>query len=38
MLKNVNFVPIEDIREIDPELRSFFNVNTRDDLKKLDKA
>ena len=35
-LKNVNFVPIEDIRAIDPELRSFFNVNTRDDFKKLD--
>jgi len=35
MLKNVNFVPIEDIKEIDSELRSFFNVNTRDDLKKL---
>ena len=35
MLKNVNFVPIEDIRAIDSELRSFFNVNTRDDLKKL---
>jgi molybdopterin-guanine dinucleotide biosynthesis protein A len=35
-LKNVNFVPIEDIRDIDPELRSFFNVNTRDDFKRLN--
>jgi molybdopterin-guanine dinucleotide biosynthesis protein A len=29
---NVNYVDLEEIREIDPELRSFLNVNTPEDL------
>lgn len=33
-LGKVNYVQIEKIRRIDPELDTFFNINTNDDLKK----
>ena len=33
-LKNVYFLPVSKIREIDPELKTFTNINTPDALKK----
>lgn len=33
-LKNVNFLPMNQIREIDPELKTFANINTPEELKK----
>lgn len=33
-LKNVNFLPMNKIREIDPELKTFANINTPEELKK----
>lgn len=32
LLKDVNFIPIGLIKKIDPELKSFFNLNTREDI------
>ncbi|BDC36386.1 molybdenum cofactor guanylyltransferase [Candidatus Methanoliparum sp. LAM-1] len=32
LLKNVNYIPIELIKKIDPELKSFFNINTKEDI------
>jgi len=34
-LKNVYFVSVKEIREIDPYLRTFININTPDALKKI---
>ena len=34
LLDKVRFVPVESFKQLDPELLSFFNVNTRDDLDK----
>ncbi|MDY6966397.1 MAG: molybdenum cofactor guanylyltransferase [Halobacteriota archaeon] len=34
-LPEINYVPIKVIREIDPELKSFININTPKDLNKL---
>ncbi|HUV02261.1 MAG TPA: molybdenum cofactor guanylyltransferase [Desulfobacteria bacterium] len=34
-LKNVEFLPINEIREINPELTTFRNINTPEELKKL---
>ncbi|MDD5616209.1 MAG: molybdenum cofactor guanylyltransferase [Candidatus Methanoperedens sp.] len=33
---NVNYVPIEEIRKIDPDLKTFMNINTCEDLEKAD--
>ncbi len=33
-LKNVNFLPVNMIREIDPELKTFTNINTPEELEK----
>jgi len=33
-LKNVKYVPVEELRSYDPELRTFFNVNRPEDLRK----
>jgi molybdopterin-guanine dinucleotide biosynthesis protein A len=35
MLKRVNYVPVEDLRNMDPELQSFINVNTPEDLERV---
>ena len=32
---NVNYVAVDDIRKIDPELRTFININTYEDIGKL---
>jgi molybdopterin-guanine dinucleotide biosynthesis protein A len=32
---NVNFVPVDDIRSFDPDLRTFVNINTEEDIQKL---
>jgi len=32
LLKNVNYIPIDLIKKIDPELKSFFNINTGKDI------
>lgn len=34
-LKRVNYVPTKEIKEIDPELLTFLNVNTPDDLRRV---
>ena len=34
-LKNVNFLPVNKIREIDPCLKTFTNVNTPEELEKI---
>jgi len=34
-LKNVKFIPVNELRERDPELTTFRNINTPDELKKL---
>ena len=34
LLRKVRYIPIEKIREIDRELLSFYNINTRRDLEK----
>ncbi len=34
-LKNVNFLPVNMIREIDPELKTFTNINTPEELEKI---
>ena len=33
---NVNCVPVEDIRKMDPELMTFMNINTYQDIKNVD--
>src|SRR4030065_2453825 len=33
---NVNYVPFEEISKIDPELATFMNINTCEDIKKID--
>jgi molybdopterin-guanine dinucleotide biosynthesis protein A len=35
-LKNVKFYPIDELRSFDPELISFTNINTPEDLKKAE--
>jgi hypothetical protein len=35
-LKNVNFLPMNKIREIAPRLETFTNINTLDELKRYD--
>jgi molybdopterin-guanine dinucleotide biosynthesis protein A len=32
---NVNFVPVDEIRMFDPDLRTFININTYDDIQKI---
>lgn len=32
---NVNYVPVEEIRKIDPDLKTFININTFEDLEKI---
>ena len=34
---NVNYVPVEDIRKIDPDLKTFMNINTCEDLEMINK-
>lgn len=34
---NVKYVPVDDIKKIDPELRTFININTYEDIKKIAK-
>ena len=36
-LKKVVFYDIENLRKVDKNLISFFNVNTKDDLEKVEK-
>ena len=33
---NVNYVPVEEIRKIDPDLTTFMNINTHEDIEKVD--
>lgn len=35
---NVKYVPVEDIKKIDPELRTFININTYEDIRKLSET
>jgi molybdopterin-guanine dinucleotide biosynthesis protein A len=35
---NVKYIPVNDIKKIDPELRTFININTYEDIKKLAKT
>lgn len=37
LIKGVHYVPISEIKAIDPDLQTFFNVNRREDLIKLVK-
>lgn len=32
---NVNYVPVDEIRMLDPDLRTFININTDEDIQKL---
>ncbi|VVB89944.1 Molybdenum cofactor guanylyltransferase [uncultured archaeon] len=32
---NVNFVTVDDIRKFDPDLRTFININTQEDMREL---
>ena len=34
MLEDVVWVPTEELREVDPELKSFLNVNSPDEVEK----
>jgi len=36
-LKNVKYVPVDELRSYDPELRTFFNVNRPEDLREASK-
>ncbi len=36
LLTKVNYVPMERIREMDPELKTFVNINTPNDLESLE--
>jgi len=36
-LKNVKYVPVDELRSYDPELRTFFNVNRSEDLREASK-
>ena len=36
-LKNVNYIDIEIIKKIDPNLFTFFNINSQDDFKKAER-
>ena len=36
-LKNVKYVPVEELRRYDPELRTFFNVNRPEELREASK-
>ena len=33
---NVKYVPVDDIKKIDPELRTFININTYEDIKQVN--
>jgi molybdopterin-guanine dinucleotide biosynthesis protein A len=35
---HVNYVGIDEIKRIDPELRTFMNINTCEDIQELSKA
>ena len=35
---HVNYVGIDEIKEIDPELRTFMNINTHEDIQELSKV
>jgi len=35
-LKNIYFVPVKEIREIDPSLKTFININTHEELGKIE--
>jgi len=37
-LKDVKYVPVEELRSYDPELRTFFNVNRPEDLREASKT
>jgi len=37
-LKDVKYVPVEELRSYDPELRTFFNVNRPEDLREVSKT
>lgn len=32
---NVNYVPVDEIRKLDPDLKTFININTDEDIQKL---
>ncbi len=32
---NVNYVPVDEIRKLDPDLKTFININTVEDIRKL---
>jgi len=36
-LKNVKYVPVEELRSYDPEFRTFFNVNRPEELHEASK-
>jgi len=36
-LKDVKYVPVEELRGYDPELRTFFNVNRPEELREASK-
>jgi len=36
-LKNVNYIDIEIIKKIDPDLFTFININSQDDFKKTER-
>jgi molybdopterin-guanine dinucleotide biosynthesis protein A len=33
----VNYIPMDDVRKLDPDLRTFININTNDDIEKLSR-
>ena len=33
---NVNYVPVEEIRKTDPDLKTFININTCEDIEKIE--
>lgn len=35
---NVNYVPVNEIRKLDPDLRTFININTNEDIQKTSGA
>jgi molybdopterin-guanine dinucleotide biosynthesis protein A len=32
----INYVPVEEIRKIDPDLTTFMNINTCEDIERVD--
>ena len=35
---NINFVAVDEIKKIDPDLRTFMNINTYEDIEKISKS